>query len=814
MDVRIVALAVLACVAGPVSASPHVVQIEGLLPDAEEGLLLGNGDLSCSVWPKGDELVFRLGKGDVWDRRLAYNDGVRPATLAEYRNGILHEGWKRAQWGLQNLPVATKGTKDEKRMREIVTGVAPNLHWYPYPCPKPTGDFRLMLPCDLPGPMKVFSRLYVEEGRVTVDIVWRNGVKLFVEAVIAPDDNILSVDWRLDGWNEETRYGNEQNAPVWYALSRHRDPDFKPWRAKRLANQKGTPGRACSREYKPLPPPVVDGNAIEQVFYPDGTFPDGFRYKMWLHTDWNAGRRYEPSPEDKSGATVFFRPKAGSVRGEAQVVIRTSSDPVYAPPGMAKRRHADYRAAAVRAAAAYWSESGFSVPGDPFLENVWYALWHARRCILKPGTVPPGLFFPSTVKDFSWWHGDYHSNYNVQSIYWGDFTANRLDDARTYFDMVERWLAPIGRKIARDYYGCRGVFFQLEGFPTDAEDDVNGSIALGRMAYMTGWMMTRYWEYYAYTRDRDWLAKRGYPIIRDCALFYLDFLLKAPHPDLPECLNDGLYHAFPSNAGESQPDGNPMTLCDCGQVLRHARFSLWAAIEAANVLDVDAELRGQWQDRLDHLAKTRHDLAGYEKHCYLSVPPEFSDGGCPYVEPPDYVGEPAPRPPRDAWYYGHMILRRIGVLRDNRFVPGRDFPEHRKTLEDWTHPNGLIWAMAISQYGRAGAWTETLSAMAPFQEMALQSWDGAIRLFPWWPKDRDVAFSNWRAQGAFLVTASLANGRPTDVSVVSEKGEDCLMHGDWLVYDKEGKDVPTDRDPFGRLRFKTVAGGRYSLVAR
>ena len=36
MDVRIVALAVLACVAGPVSASPHVVQIEGLLPDAEE----------------------------------------------------------------------------------------------------------------------------------------------------------------------------------------------------------------------------------------------------------------------------------------------------------------------------------------------------------------------------------------------------------------------------------------------------------------------------------------------------------------------------------------------------------------------------------------------------------------------------------------------------------------------------------------------------------------------------------------------------------------------------------------------------------
>lgn len=811
MGIRVFVLLAIACLTAVASGSPHIVTIEGLLSDAEEGLLLGNGDLSCSVWPKGDELVFRLGKGDVWDRRVAYNEGVKPATLAEYRNGILREGWKRVRRGIENPPVATKGTKDEKRMRDIVTGAAPNLLWHPYPCPKPTGDFRLMLPCDLPGPMKVLTRLYIEEARVTVDIAWRNGVKLFVEAVISPDDNILSVDWRIDGWNDETRYGKVWNAPIWYALSRHRDPEFKAWRSKRLASQKGVPCHEYPMGYKPLPPPVVDGNAIEQVFYPDRTFPDGFRYRMWLHTNWKSGRCYEPSPQDESGATVFFRTNKGSVRGEAQVVIRTSNDPSLSLPDMANRKHSDYRAAAARAAAVYWSESSFAVPGDPFLENAWYALWHARRCILKPGTVPPGLFFPSTVKDFSWWHGDYHSNYNVQSIYWGDFTANRLNDARTYFDMVERWFVPIGRKIARDYYGCRGVFIQLQAFPTDVKDDVNGSIALGRMAYMTGWMMTRYWEYYAYTRDRDWLGKRGYPIIRDCALFYLDFLLKAPHPDLPEILNDGLYHAFPSNAGESQPDGNPMTLCDCGQVLNHVRFSLWAAIESSKILDVDAELRTEWLERLNNLAKTRHKLTGYERHCYLSVPPEFSDGGRPYVAPPVYVGKPAPRPPRDDWYYGHMILRRIGVLRNNKFVPARDFPEHRKTLEDWTHPNGLVWAMAISEFGRAGAWTETLSAMAPFQEMILQSWDGSIRLFPWWPKDREVTFANWRAQGAFLVSASLVDSCPTGVSVVSEKGEDCLIHGDWLVTDRDGRSVSTDRDEFGRLRFKTVSGGHYLL---
>jgi hypothetical protein len=60
----------------------------------------------------------------------------------------------------------------------------------------------------------------------------------------------------------------------------------------------------------------------------------------------------------------------------------------------------------------------------------------------------------------------------------------------------------------------------------------------------------------------------------------------------------------------------------------------------------------------------------------------------------------------------------------------------------------------------------------------------------------------------------LKNGHPADVTVVSEKGEDCLVHGDWLVTDAAGNNVPTDRDEFGRLRFKTVTGGRYALMER
>jgi hypothetical protein len=91
-------------------------------------------------------------------------------------------------------------------------------------------------------------------------------------------------------------------------------------------------------------------------------------------------------------------------------------------------------------------------------------------------------YLPSTVGDYSHWHGDYHTNYNLQEPFWGDYTANHLELGDNYFDAV-RFFLPIGRKIARDYYRCRGVFIQLSGYPIDAADDPLGAVPMGRMAY-------------------------------------------------------------------------------------------------------------------------------------------------------------------------------------------------------------------------------------------------------------------------------------------------------------------------------------------
>ena len=789
----------------------HELRIDGPVLAAEEGLLLGNGDLSASAYQTSDEIVFRFGKGDVWDRRLDLSTSPKPVTHDEYVRGILDEGWILDNYNSANTK-ATKGTKDEKRMKEACLGCSPSYRQFPYPCPKPAGEIRIHVPADMPGPPTIVQRLLMEEGRALFEYKWRNGVALELEATIAPDENVFSAAWRVTGLDDAKRTG--RMPPVWCSLVRRRDEDPRVFAAKRALDCRHESAWRSwtSGALKPLPPPSAFGHhptepfGVEQTFYPDLTFKDGFKYRMYILAEPGAGGFCHPGRPHLPDAAVVWMPPGQNVSGEIAVAVKTSSDATLDSPK--KKPHAAYIAASKSAAARRWARSALSIPGDEWLEKIWYATCHARDCILRGGTVPPGLFFPSSLPDYSMWHGDYHANYNYQSIYWGDYTANRLEDARASFECV-KWLMMAGRLRASRYYGMRGAFVPLEGYPLVPPDDYNGTIALGRLVYTTGWTVTRVWEYYLYTLDRDWLEKEGYPVMRDCALFYLDFLKKAPSKDLPPELDDGLYHAFPSIEEETAVRSVKDVL-DRPQVVANVRHCLAVAIRAAETLGKDADLRGQWKERLENLAGVRRNLSGYEKHCALANPPEFGFETPPYKAPPEWKG--APRQARAGFYFGHSVRSRITDLRTNRFIFGRDFNEYRQSLEAWARPNGLVWGMCVSTYGRCGGWTETLSCMAPLQEMLLQSWDGAIRLFPYWPRERDVAFKSFRAQGAFLVSAKVSHGKLEPVRVESEKGARCLIHGNWHVLGPDGQPVATSRDEFGRLAFHTVAGGVYVLT--
>ena len=81
------AVAALAAAAAP-AGGPHVIEVNERLLCPEDGLLLGNGDLSVSVYQTADRIVWRFGKNDVWDRRHDLSDDPKPAHIDEIARGI------------------------------------------------------------------------------------------------------------------------------------------------------------------------------------------------------------------------------------------------------------------------------------------------------------------------------------------------------------------------------------------------------------------------------------------------------------------------------------------------------------------------------------------------------------------------------------------------------------------------------------------------------------------------------------------------------------------------------------------------------
>ena len=112
----------------------------------------------------------------------------------------------------------------------------------------------------------------------------------------------------------------------------------------------------------------------------------------------------------------------------------------------------------------------------------------------------------------------------------------------------------------------------------------------------------------------------------------------------------------------------------------------------------------------------------------------------------------------------------------------------------------------------AGGGLENSSAIpSTVNEMLLQSYEGIIRLFPVWDKRRDARFHGLRANGAFLIDASLENSR-IRAEILSEQGMPLTIEspdgGCVLVMGDDRQITVTERF----VTVETVKGERITLL--
>ena len=199
----------------------------------------------------------------------------------------------------------------------------------------------------------------------------------------------------------------------------------------------------------------------------------------------------------------------------------------------------------------------------------------------RPGGLPANLQGIWCEKLEPTWDSKYTININLQMNYWLSWTGNLTRLHEPVLDLLETMHEP-GKKTAEVMYGMRGMVCHHN---TDYYGDcAPQDVYMASTPWVMGgaWMGMHVWEHYLYTGDKD-ILERMYPVLKDIALFYEDFLIEV----------DGQLLTCPAISPENRyylPDGTDTPLCVSpamdNQLLREF---FGACIEIQRILEIDRE---------------------------------------------------------------------------------------------------------------------------------------------------------------------------------------------------------------------------------
>jgi alpha-L-fucosidase 2 len=177
------------------------------------------------------------------------------------------------------------------------------------------------------------------------------------------------------------------------------------------------------------------------------------------------------------------------------------------------------------------------------------------------------------------WDSKYTCNINTEMNYWPAESANLAECHEPLFDALDE-LVVSGRRTARTHYNARGWVLHHNFDLWRGTAPIN---AANHGIWVTGgaWLCQHLWWHYEYNGDRAFL-KRAYPVMKEAALFFVDFLIEDPRN------NKRWLISTPSNSPEQGGLVAGPTMDH--QIIRDLFSNV---IEASTILGTDAELRAK-----------------------------------------------------------------------------------------------------------------------------------------------------------------------------------------------------------------------------
>ena len=420
------------------------------------------------------------------------------------------------------------------------------------------------------------------------------------------------------------------------------------------------------------------------------------------------------------------------------------------------------------------------------------------------------------------WRSDLHHDCNIQMNYWPAEVTSLSECAEPLYDYVTS-LIPAGKMAARNLYGCRGMFVPLTGDPM-----ARCLKTEGLWSEWTGggpWLAQHLWWHWEWTGNKVFLRQRVYPIYKEMALFYLDYLVKDPRPDSPHY---GKLVTVPSQSPENHFVGGvePVSLCIGAAMDFELIYEVFTnLIEASQELDLDADHRDQWQYVLDNIpplqigkhGQLQEWLEDYEEseinhrhisHLYALFPGD-------QITPE--------RTPKLAKACQVALERRMSGDKGSGWAGVRAWyaacwARLNNGEEAYDLLNSIFQGVrdgrlfAINNGNQQVDGNFAITGALP--ELLLQSHNGEIKLLPALPKAWPTGHvKGLGARGAFDVDIAWKNGNLTQATITSRIGAPCRIRTQkTLSVQSKNQKIQTRRSESGVIEFNTQSGKSYVLT--
>lgn len=435
-------------------------------------------------------------------------------------------------------------------------------------------------------------------------------------------------------------------------------------------------------------------------------------------------------------------------------------------------------------------------PNDPQLIALY--VQYARYLMIassRPGSKPPTLQGLWNDKIKPPWFSSYTTNINLEMNYWPVEVTNLSECHEPLFDFIED-ISKTGSIVAKEHYNAEGWIVHHNVDIWRGAAPVNAS---NHGIWLSGgaWLCSHIWEHYLFTKDKEFL-KENYPLMRDAALFYSQFLYKDP--------NTGYLISSPSNSPEI---GGLVAGPTMDHQIIRALFK--TIVEASAILETDHDFSEKLKTMLPQIAPNK-----IGKHGQLQEWMEDRD------DPENH----------------HRHVSHLWAVYPGKGINYEETPELMKAAKqslEYRGDNGTGWSLAwkINFWSRfkdgnraykllnillspaeiperkirGGSYPNLFDAHPPFQidgnfggasgivEMLLQSHLDKIELLPALPNAlADGTVSGVCARGGFELSFTWKNSVLQEVEVLSKSGENCT-----LVYNN--KTIEFNTKPGKKYRF-------------